>query len=156
MNVGLISDTHGSDAALRRALHALPGMDAWIHLGDHASDSRVLETIGVPVYAVRGNCDFDSRAETEQIVTLGGARLFLTHGHKYGVKQNVAPVFYRAQELSCAAALFGHTHVPLVEAWGSILGVNPGSAALPQAGGKPSVAMLTIENGDVGAKIILL
>ncbi|HWR19292.1 MAG TPA: metallophosphoesterase [Clostridia bacterium] len=155
MNVGVISDTHGSDYAIRRALNALPHMDAWIHLGDHASDSRALSTANVPVYAVRGNCDFDLSAEVERVIMLQGVRLFLTHGHKYGVKQNVQTVFYRAEEFLCSAVLFGHTHVPLVEAWGSILGINPGSAALPLRG-RPSVAKLTIEKGDVSAKIVLL
>lgn len=155
MNIGVISDTHGSDHAVRRALNVLPEMDAWIHLGDHASDSRVLSASNVPVYTVRGNCDIDARAEFERVITLDGARLFLTHGHKYGVKQNIQTVFYRAEELMCLAVLFGHTHVPLVEAWGSILGINPGSASLPQRG-RPSVAKLTIEKGDVSAKIILL
>lgn len=155
MNVGVISDTHGNDHAVRRALNALPQMDAWIHLGDHASDSSVLNVAKVPVYTVRGNCDFDAHAEIERVITLDGARLLLTHGHKYGVKQNVQTVFYRAEELMCLAVLFGHTHIPLVEAWGSILGINPGSAALPQRG-RPSVAKLTIEKGDVNAKIILL
>ncbi|MEN6471787.1 MAG: metallophosphoesterase [Clostridiaceae bacterium] len=155
MNVGVISDTHGNGGALRRALAALPQMDAWIHLGDYASDSRVLEAAGVPVYAVRGNCDGDARIEAERVITLGGARLFLTHGHRYGVKQSTGAVFYRAEELMCAAVLFGHTHIPLVEAQGSVLGVNPGSATLPHHG-KPSVARLTIENGDVNARIVLL
>ncbi|HWS28970.1 MAG TPA: metallophosphoesterase [Clostridia bacterium] len=155
MNVGVISDTHGSDHALKRALNALPGMDAWIHLGDYASDSRALSAANVPVYAVRGNCDFDARAETERVITLGGARLFLTHGHKYGVKQNLGTVFHRAEELMCLAVLFGHTHLPTVEVWGNILGVNPGSAALPQRG-RPSVAKLTIEKGDVNARIVLI
>lgn len=155
MNIGVISDTHGNESALRRALITLPNMDAWIHLGDHASDSRMLNVAGVPIYAVRGNCDFDMAAEQELVITLGGARIFLTHGHKYGVKQGVEAVFYRAQELMCGTVLFGHTHVSLVEAWGSVLGVNPGSAALPHKG-RPSIARLTIENGDVNARIILL
>ena len=155
MNIGVISDTHGNEGALRRALTALPGMDAWIHLGDHASDSRVLSAADVPVYTVRGNCDFDTSAEQELVITLGGARLFLTHGHKYGVKQGVEAVFYRAQELMCGAVLFGHTHLSLVEAWGSVLGVNPGSAALPHKG-RPSVARLSIEKGDINARIVLL
>ncbi len=155
MNIGVISDTHGNETALRRALTVLPNMDAWIHLGDHASDSRLLSMASVPVYAVRGNCDFDIYAEQELVVRLGGARLFLTHGYKYGVKQGLEAVFYRAQELMCSVALFGHTHVSLVEAWGSVLGVNPGSAALPQKG-RPSVARLTIEKGDVKACIVLI
>lgn len=155
MNVGVVSDTHGNANAVRRALAALPDMDAWIHLGDYASDARILEAAGLTVYAVRGNCDGDGRAEPELVVTLGGARLFLTHGHRYGVKQSPQAVFYRARELMCGTVLFGHTHISLVEAQGSVLGVNPGSAVLPHRG-KPSVAKLTIENGDVNARIVLL
>ncbi len=155
MNVGIISDTHGNERALRRALSALPDMDAWIHLGDHASDSRVLLSANVPVYAVRGNCDFSGDYELEAVLTLEGARLYLTHGHRYDVKRGVETVFYRAEEKLCGVVLFGHTHVPLVEAWGNILGVNPGSAALPVRG-KPSVARLSIEKGDVNARIVLL
>ena len=157
MRVGVISDTHGAAAGLARALGALPNAEAWIHLGDVTGDARLLEKqAGVPVYAVRGNCDLDVRTPAEQVITLAGVRLLLCHGHQYGVRWDRTRLFYRAQELGCALALYGHTHVSLVEASGAVLAVNPGSPYLPRDGRAPSIALLTIEAGEVYSEILLV
>ena len=40
-----------------------------------------------PVYTVKGNCDAGDIAE-EQVITLGGVRIFMTHGHAYAIALN--------------------------------------------------------------------
>lgn len=157
MRVGVISDTHGVSFGITRALRAIPDAEAWIHLGDFAADAHTLEReAGVPVHSVRGNCDFDTRVPAELVLTLGGARILLCHGHQYAVRYDRTRLFYRAEELGCAAALYGHTHVSLLEASGPILALNPGSPALPREGRAPSVALLKIENGELFPEIVLV
>lgn len=159
MRIGVVSDTHGNAAAVKRALMALPDAEAWIHLGDYASDSAALAQSGVPVYAVQGNCDRYAgagAAKTEQIVAFEGVRVLAMHGHRYYVERDSNALCYRAQELNCQIVLYGHTHISEIEAWGSLLIVNPGSPSLPRRGRKPSIAVLDITGGDYSASIITL
>ena len=74
MKVAVFSDTHGSLARLPMVLAALPALDAVLHLGDFAGDGEAIaESLSVPCYAVRGNCDFRGNAPWERVAELGGA-----------------------------------------------------------------------------------
>ena len=108
------------------------------------------------MYSVRGNCDFDARLAAEQILTLEGVRIFACHGHQYGVRYDRTRLFYRAEELKCTLALYGHTHVSLLEASGALLALNPGSPTSPREGRAPSAALLKIENGTIYPEIVLV
>lgn len=77
---------------------------------------------------MRGNCDFGVKAPEECIVDFGNNRLFLTHGHRQGVKQGTGWLESTAAVKGCTGALFGHTHVPLCEWRDGIFLLNPGSA----------------------------
>ena len=58
MKIGIISDTHGSMAAIRKVLATAPPVECWIHCGDYAMDANALHNmINQTVYAVSGNCD---------------------------------------------------------------------------------------------------
>ncbi len=155
MRVLVMSDSHGGLSEIRLAVRAAGEIDCALHLGDFAGDSRVLENlVKAPIRAVRGNCDANPTYETEQVITLGGARIFMAHGHLYGVKTGIWALAERAETLGCNVALYGHTHVSNVAAQGPMLLVNPGSPSRPVLGRKRSVAVLEIENGDVRPKII--
>lgn len=86
MRLGVISDTHGDRWAIEECIQLAGHVDAWLHLGDNVRDTKTLEATDVPVYGVRGNTDFGTSQVTERIVELGGKRLFLCHGHTYGVE----------------------------------------------------------------------
>lgn len=154
MRLGVIADTHGDMAAIARVVLAAGVVDGWLHLGDNALDAKELENSGVPVYSVAGNCDVSG--EYERVVGVCGAKLLLTHGHMYGVSAGLSRLQYRAQELGCAAALFGHTHVPLLDEEGEILLLNPGSPSSPRMGSPRSYALLYVENGRVDADLMQL
>ncbi|MEG1548588.1 MAG: metallophosphoesterase [Clostridia bacterium] len=157
MKIGVIADTHGDTLALRRALGSLKDAEAWIHLGDVVSDAALLrKQSGVAVYSVRGNCDFSASAELERIIELCGVRLFAVHGHSYHVDYDRSELSYRAQELGCIAALYGHTHISLIENDGRTLMINPGSPSKPRHGRMPSIAVLEISNGDISARIMTI
>lgn len=155
MRILVVSDSHGNIASLHAAVQLAGEVDCAIHLGDYAGDSRALSKMtGVPVYAVRGNCDFSREYEPEQVISLEGVRIFATHGHKYDVGTGVYRLALRAEEMGCDIALYGHTHVSAIEAQGHLLIVNPGSPSQPRMGRKRSVAVLELAGKDVFPRIL--
>ncbi len=155
MLIGVISDTHGSTASIDMAVKKLPDADLWLHLGDNVRDAQYMRDKGQTVRFVRGNCDF-SNAESERVETFEGTRIFMAHGHQYAVDYDRLRLAYRAEELMCSVALYGHTHISLIEASGGLLIVNPGSPSRPRNERKPSFACLSINGNDVNSRIILL
>lgn len=155
MRIGVISDTHGSKLAIERGVKCAGDVSEWLHLGDFSSDAEYLKEItGLPVTAVCGNCDGLSKTPSEFVKTIGGVRIFMTHGHIYDVNSTYQRLRYRAEELECTVALYGHTHMPHLEKQGDLMILNPGSALRPIGVPKPSIAVLTIENAEVNAEII--
>ncbi|MEL7609997.1 MAG: metallophosphoesterase [Bacillota bacterium] len=157
MRIGVISDSHGNIQALKAALDAAGRVDAWLHAGDYFRDSQWLAVnTGLPVYSVCGNCDFSKEGPLERVVELAGARILLSHGHHYQVKYNLMRLALRALELECGAAVFGHTHVPTLERYGSVTLLNPGSAAEPRLGSRRGIAVMEIRDGIIDVKMIPL
>ncbi len=151
LRVGVISDTHGSISTAVQAIHQMGPIDALIHAGDLYSDAlRINPVIKVPVYAVPGNCDALCQGPEELIITLGGSKILITHGHFYRVKNTLQLLYYRAQELEAQIVVFGHTHVP-VNTWeNSVCLFNPGSTSRPPTSIKAGYGILDI--GADGAK----
>ena len=96
------------------------------------------------------------KTASERAVTVERARILLCHGHFYDVDMGAWTLAYRAEELSCQAALYGHTHRGELSAYGSLLILNPGSPSRPRGMSKPSFAVLEIDGKDVNASIITL
>jgi uncharacterized protein len=151
----VLADTHGSKAVIDCVLIKAKQIDAVAHLGDYVRDARYIREKGYTVYSVKGNCDYGDDAEAETLLQLGGKRLFLTHGHAYGVKYGCDRLICRAMELEAHAALFGHTHIACNQYESGILLLNPGSAAEPRAK-KPSFAILEISEGALRADLKLV
>jgi putative phosphoesterase len=152
--IGLISDTHG---LLRPEVHAaLSGVSRILHAGDVCGD-EILDELSLvgPVTAVAGNCDppDDPRLPASIDLEIDGVRIHVSHGHELGVP---TPAGLLAR-YDADVIVFGHTHRPLVRrvADGRLL-VNPGSAGARRFDLKPSVALLTIEQGRAAARIIEL
>ena len=155
MRLGVLSDTHGSKAAIRRAVEYAGKVDAWLHAGDVLSDAEYLkEYTGLPVYAVPGNCDWGEDAK-ERVLEFEGCRILLIHGHQYGVKYGLYRLSLHAEELDCQVVIYGHSHQSLMDKAGELLILNPGSPSSPR-GCRPSCAVLTVENGKANAEIITL
>lgn len=126
--------------------------DYIIHLGDHATDADALSRLFplLPMISVTGNCDFTDRSRETRIVELGGVRLFMTHGHRYGVKQDLLRLTLAAREAEAQVALFGHTHQPLVEQRDGLWLVNPGACG-PTL--RPTCAIITIDRQGLQCRI---
>lgn len=55
-------------------------------------------------------------------------RIFVTHGHLYGVKRDLTALAGAAKDAGARLALFGHTHIQHLEERGGITLLNPGTA----------------------------
>ncbi|MDY5512619.1 MAG: metallophosphoesterase [Eubacteriales bacterium] len=154
MRIAIVSDTHGDSYAIRRVIEQAGRVDAWIHLGDNTRDTEAFGKDGTPVYSVAGNCDFGG--EKELRISLDGAEIFATHGHYYGVTAGTDRLAYRAEELGCNVALYGHTHIPKLDYDGKLYIINPGSPSCPRGGAPRTFAILTAECGSLNAKMMQL
>lgn len=75
MKILVVSDTHGHDENLMRALQRELPIDALIHCGDlEGSEEYIPEAVECPCYFVRGNNDFFSDLPKEEEFTLGNYR----------------------------------------------------------------------------------
>ena len=148
--VGVISDTHG---LLRsEVLLSFENVDLVLHAGD-IGDSKVLEDLHkiAPVTAVRGNMDYGSWAwdlPEFRRVKLGNTEIFLVH--------DLFGIHFGGAENGVHVVISGHTHRPKIDMRNDILFMNPGSAGYRSRLNPVSVGLLSIENGQLDAKIIAL
>ena len=115
ISILVFSDSHGKRAKIEEAIERqIKKPDAIIFLGDGLRDMTDVDVGDVPVIAVRGNCDtmnfFTAEAPDEQCVILGNKRIFLTHGHRFGVKSTLTPLINEAAKKEADIVLYGHTH----------------------------------------------
>lgn len=129
LKILVLSDSHRAIGAMYDAA-MLEDPDVILHLGDHVSDAEELSYALdlIDFYMVRGNCDFGAQAPETILTELGGVRLFLTHGHLFGVKSGMSRLRLEANRVGANIALFGHTHRPLLEEDGGVWYMNPGAA----------------------------
>jgi len=148
MWLGVLSDSHGDVDRAKQAVKAMGDVDLVIHAGDFYQDALYLaDQFGVDVHAVLGNCDRCVPGPHEEVLELCGHRIYLTHGHLYGVKQGLMRLAYRVREVDAEMAIFGHTHVPQNEEVDGIRYLNPGSVAFPRIPGQFTYALARLEPG---------
>ncbi len=117
MDILVLSDSHGRRDKIEEAVcRQIKKPDALIFLGDGLRDLMGIEFTDIPVFTVAGNCDMggffnDGNTPIEQNLILGEKRIFFTHGHKYGVKGTLSPLFCEGAARDSDIILFGHTHV---------------------------------------------
>ena len=130
MKAAVFSDTHSNTALMLEAVRRVRP-DILIHLGDYERDAETLrrEFPEIPLYNVRGNCDFAALAPDTMVVPMGPAKAFITHGHLYSVEYgHLYSLYCAAQEQGCSIAMFGHTHEALNDEYGGVTVINPGTA----------------------------
>ena len=158
MNIMVLSDTHGElDRALEmyeRISTSICNIDRIIHCGDFIKDAHEIEDqTGTPVSCVPGNCDGCNKERFEIIETPAG-KIMITHGHMENVNFSLMNLKYLAEQHSCAAVCFGHTHVPVNEISSGIRFINPGSLTNPRSGSKSSCALIIAEDRRLASTII--
>ena len=136
MLIGILSDSHGRYRPVRRAVELFDrlGVEHVIHCGDIGGIPVFDELLGRPLTFVWGNMDFPDTAQfayletagirppgdVPVLVTLGGKRFAVFHGHEQAFRRAV-------QELSVDYILHGHTHAARDERLGDVRIINPGA-----------------------------
>ena len=146
----VLSDSHSGNSFMRWCVNTVKP-DAIIHLGDYYDDGLELheEYPLIPFYSVPGNCDrYRAPAHAGEILIqpVFGVELYMTHGHKQGVKSSTALMVAEAHAMHAQAALYGHTHV--AENYRDETGMwvmNPGSAGY----GGGSAGLIETENNTI-------
>ncbi len=129
MRILVTSDSHGDGYALESLLRKHPSAEVIVHCGDGADEAFALKMrhSDKMVVSVRGNCDFCTDAPNIETLNIEGKKLFVTHGHLYGVKGGLYRVTCAAREAGADILLFGHTHEPLALYDDGLYILNPGS-----------------------------
>ena len=132
MKVLVLSDSHSALSFMRLCIERMRP-DVVIHLGDHYDDAKAMEeeNPNIRFYCVPGNCDhyrMTVDAPHTLVETVGGVKIYMTHGHLHRVKQTQSLLISAARQRGARIALFGHTHVAYCEQEADGLWVmNPGS-----------------------------
>lgn len=145
----VVSDNHRKLDNIYQLLEENPDISYFIHLGDSEGSEDAIRTHlpkGCESYFVQGNNDFFAYLPKEIEMRLGKERLFLTHGHLYGVGFDLQGLADEARARNCSMALFGHTHRPFSRMVNGVLCINPGSINFPrQENRKPSYALFYLD-----------
>lgn len=159
MKLLIISDIHGSAAALQTVLdtpfpvdHLILAGDSLYHgprnpiLDDYdpAQVATLLNQAPWPRVAVRGNCD----AEVDQMLLdfpmmqdysmayFNDLLTCISHGHLFDPHEH-------ARSAKCSLYITGHTHLPVLEENADYIMLNPGSISLPKGGHPATYAYFT-------------
>jgi len=154
----VVSDNHRKLDNIYQLLEENPDISYFIHLGDSEGSEDAIRTHlpkGCESYFVQGNNDFFAYLPKEIEMRLGKERLFLTHGHLYGVGFDLQGLADEARDRNCSMALFGHTHRPFSRVVNGVLCINPGSISFPRQDNRtPSYAMFYLDNkGDLRTEL---
>jgi putative phosphoesterase len=121
MKIMIVSDSHGRNYYLEKAIDRVKPIDLLIHLGDlEGSEEYVTEIAPCKVEIVAGNNDFFTNMEKDKLITIGNYKVFLSHGHRYGVNYGADKIKEIAMQHGASIAMFGHTHKPLIDVSGSV------------------------------------
>jgi len=154
MRIGVLGDSHGHTPSLLAVLPRLGQVDWVLHTGDFLRDSKFLaDKLAVPVIGVAGNCDREVEP-AEETIELGGRRIFITHGHLYGVKNTVAGIVRAGAKRRAEVVVFGHTHVPVEFRQEGMLFVNPGSVFAGRRGHAKSYAVITLSSEEIKIEFV--
>lgn len=155
MKILVIGDTHEQLNKIREIFPKLTNLDLIAHTGDRLENGRALEReFGIPVVAVKGNCDGSYSADDFEIIETDYGRILLTHGHMQHVNYRLDNLYYKAMEENCKAVFFGHTHKALVTEEDGIYLVNPGSLSQPRDDSDGSYAIVRTSPDSFEASIV--
>lgn len=152
MKVLIVSDSHGlvSELGVLKKRHGKE-VDLFLHCGD--SELAASEDVMEGYITVQGNCDYEDKYPTETIQEIAEKKIFLTHGHLYGVKSSLNSLLYKAKEVQADIACFGHSHYLGMEVVDDVLFINPGSLRLPRGRMEQTYVILTIERDRLETEV---
>jgi hypothetical protein len=157
VRLAVIADTHVPTRARDLppgAWRVIDATDGVLHAGD-VVDSALLERLRErgPLWAVLGNNDHALRGVLPERLELelGGVPVAMVHdaGAAAGRRARMRRWFPGAR-----VAVFGHSHVPVVEDDGGLLLLNPGSPTDRRRMPAFTLAVLTLEAGRAAAELV--
>ena len=161
MRLGIVSDTHlprGRRALPDACVERLAASDAILHAGDlmELAVLELLESLGPPVHAIRGNVDsaeLQARLPLVRTVHAGGARIAMIHdsGPAAGRLARMRRRFPEAD-----AVVFGHSHLPLLEEADGFAIFNPGSPTERRRAPHHTMGIATVAEGRVAFELLEL
>jgi putative phosphoesterase len=148
MLIGVISDTHG---LLRlEALVALAEVEHILHAGD-VGTIEILDELKkiAPVTAIRGNIDVYgecAKLPATEMVELGGRLFYMLHSvHDLDIVPKATGI---------DVVVSGHSHKPVIERKNGVMYLNPGSAGPRRFSLPVSVALVTVAESGVEARLV--
>jgi hypothetical protein len=135
-------------------LEELRRADAILHAGDIVSVAALeeLRALGPPVHAVLGNVDEPAlvgQLPEELVVELGGVKFGMRH-----IAVSEEALLGRFPD--CAAVVFGHSHLPVVERRGETWLLNPGSPTERRRAPFHSMIVVRIGGGELFPELVRL
>lgn len=125
MKILVFSDSHGMFSTMKEiADREQP--DLIFHLGDHEYDCDHAFP-DLKVVKVRGNCDLGSHEEKERFIDFGSSKIWMTHGHLYGVKNGLSSLLKQGEAYGADLILYGHTHRRYLYKTDRYTVLNPGT-----------------------------
>lgn len=131
MRIVVISDSHKRSDIVEKILYSQPDAADVFFLGDCADDIEDLQYIftNKRFHILSGNCDYFSTFPSSAVATVGGVKIFYTHGHTLSVKYGTERLLETARQNDCKIALYGHTHISKILYEDGVYIVNPGSCS---------------------------
>ncbi len=154
MRIGVVGDIHGNYSGLKQAIREMGRIDLLLFTGDgYREISRLKDEIDILVEGVAGNCDFCSSYPPEQLLTLDGYRILLTHGHFHGVKSDLMRIGMAGRERQANLVVFGHTHEAVCTDWYEVKLFNPGSLSVERSYRGPSYGIIELADSGINTSI---
>ncbi len=129
MKILICSDSHTRLDYFQKVMD-LEEPEMVIFAGDHSTDAIDIALVygDIPFKIVRGNTDyFDYDTKDIEIFDLGSRKVFLTHGHLFGVKRNLEEIRKAALTENADICIFGHTHIEYEKENDGVIFLNPGA-----------------------------
>ncbi len=156
-----VSDSHGDVDGLRAAFEqaARQGkIDVAVFLGDGAADFDSVKSFlllqGTVCYSIKGNNDWCSFEQSEQVFTTNGVRIYACHGHTRQVKYGLDRLWYAAREKEAQVVLYGHTHREKIDLEHGVYLINPGAVCERYSLRSAYAEVLIEETGFVRARLV--
>ena len=148
----IVSDSHRNRAALDNLDGVFAECDYIVHLGDLSTDGGYIRNkYPDKTIVINGNCDLDKMGDDEKVVEVEGVKIFMCHGHAYGVKQSLFHLAEEAKAAGCSIALYGHTHCAKVDEIDGVKLINPGNLSRYSSN---SYCYLDVHNGKATEVIV--
>lgn len=147
MKILVVSDTHGDFYSLNKLVQMQSNAEVVLFLGDGCEEFDDVSMLYPEkmFIGVKGNNDFCTTLPMTEERVIEGKRIFMSHGHVYGVKYGLERIIAAGKARNADIVLFGHTHEPCSQYADGMYVFNPGALH----GSFGSYGVIEIQNGQI-------